>query len=206
MMIRVFLLVIFLTLPCFLSAQVYTARLKKEQPIDQFYPLTIVTSSDSIINGYGKINPVSFKDLIYVKNLPKTEFVTNWIVIKNIKEAVIIKNDKIKLFPLSVKTGGIAQGLLNQLIYEDNSIRLFESLVPYFDNVYFLEIKNLSNSKKHFKFISLNKEKIFRRSAKKVFKICPELVDKIDLGHYTNTFDDLILLIKDYPKVCQIRH
>jgi len=130
--------------------------LKKELPTYLFDPLTYQDLNDSIVSGYGFVNPIDSKSLVYINELPTDTIVVGWKDFK-VKSAKVYKSklkeliknvlaldtpmDSLKRQKLLTKTRTIDDTLqvfflrkmkggiangLRELKYENSEIRLFK--------------------------------------------------------------------------------
>lgn len=152
------LIVLFIPISVYSQFSVITRGLKKEQPSTAFNPLKYKSLDDKEISGYGFVNPVDFKSIVFIKEKPIDTVVKNWEDIK-VKSAIIYR-DSFKQFVnkildlgmeldsaqkqrLRTKTTTLDDTLnvfylrkmkgavahgLRQLIYKNDEIRMFKFL------------------------------------------------------------------------------
>ena len=85
------LLVLFFPLSVFSQFYITGNGLKKKQPKTAFQPLKYTGLDGNEVSGYGFVNPVDFKTLVFIKDKPKDSIVKDWKEIK-VKSATIYRD------------------------------------------------------------------------------------------------------------------
>lgn len=179
-------------------AQLPTASLKSKQPSHLFKPVIITTNSNSTIVGFGFVNPIDYSKLIFTRNKPNESVVEDWEQFDDIKNVKILGEDEILLEALNFKG---KDKILNALVYESNKHKLFKSISIYTPDLYFLSD---NSSPDEYNMFILRKQKSFDRSAKKIFKNCPGILESIEKGNFKNNEEGIIKLIVQFEKSCNI--
>ena len=113
--------------------------------------------------------------------------------------------DTLKIYYLRNMKGNIARGL-NSLVYENDNARLFGAIKVenfYSHKLIFFQTKELYAYDSDTYFLNYNSPKAFKRSAKRVFKACPELLGRIEKGDYfSDDIETLKHLADDYESKC----
>ncbi|NMM50793.1 hypothetical protein [Marinigracilibium pacificum] len=185
-----------------LSAQTVTARIIPVSQIEteKFIPLKIYTN-DSIVNGYGTLYSSNSGHIKFVKELPEDKnIVKKWQIFNcsEINKAEFELNDRIITFtPVKVKPGGL---FLLSKQYENESVILYHCYNGVFPMCI---IKKKKEEHAVYFIINPNKptDKLSKRYAK-TFDECPQLSEKIKLGDYKHTYDDLIAILDFYNAEC----
>ena len=156
MRIHLTILIILFLYPVTLFSQIGVARgLNRKQPSTAFHPLTYISLEDQEVSGYGFVNPVDYKTIVFINEKPTDSIVKNWKSIK-VKSATVYREnlkdfvDKLEDLGLKLdstdqekirsKTNSLSDTLqvyflrkmkgaiahgLRQFIYENDEIRLF---------------------------------------------------------------------------------
>ncbi|MUP47252.1 hypothetical protein E0K83_16040 [Gramella sp. BOM4] len=189
---------IFLTLlPAILFAQLPTASLRSNQPANLFKPVIITTTTDSTIVGFGFVNPIDFSDLIFTKERPQEDYVESWEHFKDIRLIKMVDRGLRTLEPLDFR----GRTILNELVGETENHKIFKSVSRYSPDVYFIQPKDKPNV---YKQIVLRKQKLFTKTAKKVFKDCPPIITEIENNNYSNNPTSLIELVEKFEENCGV--
>lgn len=132
-----------------------TSGLSRKQPSTAFYPLTYISLEDQEVSGYGFVNPVDYKTIVFISEKPTDSLVKDWKSIK-VKSATVyrenfkdfvdqmedlgLKLDSTDQKKIRSKTNSLSDTLqvyflrkmkgaiahgLRQFIYENEEIRLF---------------------------------------------------------------------------------
>lgn len=131
---------------------------------------------------------------------------TDSIKLKETLEAKTTEIDTIKIHKLRKMRGGVANGL-NELIYENGQARLFGAIqwenyyVPH--QLVFFQTKKQSIYDSATYYLNYNNHKAFKRSVQRLFKQCPEMVEKAKAGEYfPRSSSNLKKLADDYEQLC----
>ncbi len=211
----------------YVQAQFGSRVLRDEQSKESFVKLVYHTMNDSVITGYGFPNPTSIKSIVYTKQRPTEEKTKDWESVKAkyaefyynklVMQTRAIHNvsysedkkfltDTLKVYYLKGKGGGIANGL-EALIYENDKVRVFEPIEWEGFNVYvelaIIQIKGDDVTDGVIGSLIYSKPKAFKRTAKRAFKGCTEILNKIEEGAYfPKTKKNIKQLADDYQKKC----
>jgi hypothetical protein len=209
------------------QAQFGRRVLNKDQSKKSFVKLVYHSMNDSVVSGYGFPDPTSYKEIIFTKELPKEATTRDWEEIK-VKYVELYYNklamltsdvydieystkknyltDTLKIYHLRNKGGGLPNGFA-ALSYENKKVRLFEDVswegyyVP--SNLVYLQTKEEHPYESKSPFLNYNNHKAFKRSAKRVFKDCAELLQNIKEGFYfPKSKKNLKKLADDYDLLC----
>ncbi|QCK16480.1 hypothetical protein [Mangrovivirga cuniculi] len=179
-------------------AQLPTASLKSKQPSHLFKSVIITTNSDSTVVGFGFVNPIDYSELIFTRNKPNESVVEDWEQFDDIKNVKILGEDEILLEALNFKG---KHKILHALVYESNRYKLYKSISIYTPDLYFFS--DIS-SPDEYSMLILRKQRSFERSAKKIFKNCPGILESIKKGKFKNNEEGVIKLIEEFEKSCNI--
>jgi hypothetical protein len=120
------------------------------------------------------------------------------------KKSTVI--DTIKIYHLRKMRGGVANGL-NSMIYENKKVRLFGAIV--WENYYvphqlvFFQTTELSVYESDTYYLNYNNHKAFKRSAKRLFKKCPQMIERANKGEYfPRNKKNLKKIADDYESLC----
>ena len=114
--------------------------------------------------------------------------------------------DTMKIYKLRQMRSGVANGL-NTLIYKNNQVRLFGAIVweGYYvpHQLVFFQTTEQSFYDSKTYYLNYNNHKAFKRSAKRLFKKCPEILEKANNGDYfPRSSFNLKKLADDYKTLC----
>lgn len=206
----IYILVFYFLLVCSVNAQFGRRELRKDQLRESFVKLKYQDMNDSIVTGFGFPDPTSNISIVFSKERPTEEKTRDWKTVKvkyvelyynkfammDIGRMMKVKyttdpkflTDTLRAFNLkNVKNFGVAGGLY-ALRYENESVRLFESIVweGYYvpANLILLQTKESDPYTSTTEMLNYNNHKAFKRSAKRVFSDCTELITKINEGDY----------------------
>lgn len=211
----------------YVQAQFGSRVLRDEQSKESFVKLVYHSMNDSIITGYGFPNPTGPKSIVYSKELPTEEKTKDWETIKvkyaefyynklvmqtraihNVKyrEDKKFLTDTLKVYFLRGKGGGMANGL-EALIYENDKVRVFEPIEWEGFNVYvdlaIIQIKGDDSTNGVIGSLICSKPKAFKRTAKRAFKGCTEILQNIEQGAYfPKSKKNIKKLADDYESLC----
>ncbi|GMN08984.1 hypothetical protein MTsPCn9_05600 [Croceitalea sp. MTPC9] len=220
-----------------LNAQFGYRSLKKEQSSASFVPVKFKTLNDSVLNGYGYLNSVALQSIVFSKEKPTGKKTKDWKVlkVKNVElyrkvpvneiqriltqidlfDSITAKKihsrgefqvDTLRAYYLRNMKGNVGKGF-NELVYENNSVRLFEAIeTPNFvkHELVFFQTKELPPYDSDTYFLNYHNQKAFLRSAKRVFKECPKILEKINRGAYfPKNLKKLKQLAYDYEVFCK---
>ena len=125
---------------------------------------------------------------------------------KRVKTLDALANDTLRIYSLRKMKGAVANGL-NELLYKNSEARLFGSIiwkgyyVPH--QLVFFQTTELEVYDSEANFLNYNNQKAFKRSAKRVFKECPQILEKINKGAYfPRSRSNLKKLADDYELAC----
>lgn len=133
----------------------FASGLDRKQPSTAFHPLKYISLEDKEISGYGFVNPIDYKTIVFINEKPKDSIVKNWKSIK-VKSATVYREnfkdfvdtmldlgvelDSLEQQKIRSKTNSLSDTLkvfflrkmkgavangLRQFIYENDEIRLF---------------------------------------------------------------------------------
>ena len=179
------------------SAQAY---LKDELSAESFKPLTI-TTPDGVLTGYGFINPLSYRDIVYTATAPTGEKVKDWKLIKDIVDAKIYDTDTISLVPTGLGKSGKIK-VLCFFMFENDQFKLYESSSDLMLGSFFIQPKNISDPQPAYKLLVIRNQGTFKKFTKKSLSSCPALVSAVAAGQYEANLDGLIQLLNDHQEQC----
>ncbi|WP_028376572.1 hypothetical protein [Leeuwenhoekiella sp. MAR_2009_132] len=126
---------------------------------------------------------------------------------KQEKAAASTEIDTIRLYFLRKMKGGIGNGL-NELVYDYGNIRVFRAVnwqgyyMPH--NLIFIQTGDASVYDSDTYFLNYNNEKAFKRSAERIFRECPELLEQVETGNYYSKLpQNYKKLAQDYLELCK---
>lgn len=210
------------------QAQFGRRELKKDLSREYFVKLIYHSMNDSVVAGYGFPDPTSSKHIVFTKERPTEETTRDWKQVK-VKYAELYYNklimltrgvthnvkystdktflkDTLRVYFLKNKGGGVANGL-QALRYENDNVRLFEDILwegyyPQSELIY-IQSKASDPLNSDISLLNYNSHKGFKRSAKRAFKGCPKLLEKINEGAYFPKYGKhLRNLADDYESLC----
>ncbi|NNK28898.1 MAG: hypothetical protein HKP06_11745 [Flavobacteriaceae bacterium] len=113
--------------------------------------------------------------------------------------------DTLKIHYLRKMKGNLGNGL-KLLVYENSQVRLFQGIPSNHyvtPKLIFFQTKEYPAYDSDTYFLNYHNHKAFKRSAKRVFKECPELLGRIQKGDYfSNDSNTQKLLADDYKSTC----
>lgn len=222
----VFLTVLNLVMAWSVQAQFLQRGLNKDLPSDAFVKMMYLTDNDSIVTGFGFPDPVVKNRIVYAKQQPEGEITQDWKSLR-VKYAEFYYNemvmltrdlveveystdaeflsDTLRVYPLRIK-GAVANGL-KKIGYENEAIQMFEDF--YWDDHFFpsqlVYVRTQEEAATDASTFALNynNERAFKRSAKRFFKACDEVVQKIEAGAYfPKSKKNIKALADDYAAWC----
>lgn len=209
------------------EAQFGSRVLKDELSKDLFVKLKYHSMNDSIVYGYGFPNPTSIKSIVFSKERPTEAKTKDWETVK-VKYAEFYYNklamltrefydvkysenksfltDTLRVYYLRGKGYGSANGL-EALSYENNNVRLYESIEWEGFNVYgkvvYVQTKADDPYNSDTGLLNYNNHKAFKRSGNRVFKGCSKLIQNIqDDAYFPKSQKNLKKLADDYESLC----
>ncbi|MBO6606703.1 hypothetical protein [Psychroserpens sp.] len=209
------------------QAQFGSRALRDEQSKKSFVKLLYRGMNDSIVTGYGFPDPTGTKTIVYSKKRPTEATTKDWETVKvnyaefyynklamltsdvydvKYREDKEFLTDTLRVYNLRGKGGGIANGL-EALIYENENVRVFESIEWEGFNVYaelaIIQIKSDDTTNGVVGSLIYSKPKVFKRTAKRAFKGCTELLQNINDGAYfPKSKKHIKQLADDYESLC----
>ena len=209
------------------QAQFGRRELKKDLSRDSFVKLVYQDMNDSVVSGYGFPDPTSYKHIVFTKERPKEATTREWeeIEVKYVelyynKLAMLTRDvynveystdkkyltDTLRIYHLRKKGATMANGF-EALSYENDHVRVFEDVdwegyyVP--SKIVFIQTREEHPYDSKTNFLNYNNHSAFKRSARRVFKDCPEFLRNIEEGAYfPKSAKHLKKLADDYESLC----
>ena len=210
MKVKYLIVFLFFCLCNTISAQFGYRVLKKKQTSKTFVPQRYISADNKEGVGFGKPDPTSVDSIIFSESQPKGEETENWKVIEvhyvEFYAPPKSRRDTLKMYYLTNKKGVKRKGM-EQFLYANSKARLYKSIdwpgywAPH--NLIFFQTTELPILESTTLFLNYNNPKAFVRSAKRIFKKCNAMIQKVENGnYYPKNVSNVKTLADDYESLC----
>lgn len=123
-------ILLFIPISVFSQGFITSRSLDKELPSHLFYPLKYIDLDNIEVSGYGFVNPIDAKTLVFVNEKPADSIVSNWKKIK-VKSATIYR-DQLKEFVNKLSDVGLELNQAQKERFEKKISKSDDTLKVFF--------------------------------------------------------------------------